>query len=347
MGKIIKAIIGGILILSLTTCKKKEKEISKGETETFLYGVGSTTTNFQSSEAGAAINEFMSDPPFVPFSTSLKESSIFGKSKKIMNTLLGWSDSIKCIYGTWKKTDVYKQDTTHCNQVFWSFWDYVYDDTTGINFIWKFFYGDTHTAHMKLYNIQFVYDTLLSSLSVWLKSDDKEVLNMDFLADYNPQHEPIKGLFRIEFIDIGELKIEAEAAPGYTLEDSIFIGKLSGYIKDYKQNNYTLNYFFENREDSSLTFWFSDTKGWKFYIDVKAPVHTQHTGYDIHYYQTVTGEITKNGKPAALIKGEIWVTEPPNDPEHYTWIHIVFPDGTEKDIRDYIPMGSFLFALIK
>lgn len=347
MDKVIKGIVIGVAIFSFITCKKEKKEIPKGETETFLYGTGSVINDFQDSEAGAAINVFISDPPFIPFSNLLSKPSIFATGKKFLNMLLGWSDSIKCIYGTWKRTDIYKEDTTYCGQIFWSYWDYVYDDTTGINFIWKFFYGDTHTAHMRLYNIQFVYDTLLSSLSVDLNSDDRPILNMDFLAEYNPNQEPTKGSFRVEFVNIGEFKIQVEAAPGHTLEDSIFVGKISGYIKDYKQNNYTLNYFFENREDSSVTFWFSDTKGWKFYIDIKAPVHTQHPGYDPHYYQTVSGEITKNGKLAASIKGEIWVTDPPYDPEHQTWIYVVFPDGTERDIRHYIPMNSVFFAVIK
>lgn len=348
MDKIIKGIVVGMMIFSFTSCKKEKKEISKAETEAFLYGTGSTVVDFQNSEAGAAINEFVSNPPSIPFSNLLKQPSVFSKGKKFLNMLLGWSDSIKCIYGTWTRTDVEKWDTTHCGQPFWSYWDYVYDDTSGINFKWKFlFQGDTHNAWMRFYNIQFVYDTLLSSLSVWLKSDNREVLNMDFLAEYNATQEPVKGSFRIEFVDIGEFKIQVEAAAGHTLEDSIFVGKISGYIKDYKQNNYTLNYFFENREDSSMTFWFSDTKGWKFYIDIKAPVHTQHPGYDPHYYHTVTGEITKDGKLAASIKGEIWVTDPPNDPEHQTWIYVVFPDGKEKDIRQYIPIGSPLFALIR
>ncbi len=348
MDKIIKILASCILIFSLITCKKEKKEISKGETETFLYGVGGATTDFANSEAGAAISGFLADPPFTPLNLSSKDYSIFEKGRKILNNLLGWSDSIKCIYGTWTHTDVYKEDTNHCGIVFWSNWDYVYDDTLGINFKWKFlFQADTHNAWMRLYNIQFVYDTLLSSLSVWLKSDDKEILNMDFLAEYNTSQKPVKGSFRIEFVNIGEFKIVAEAASGHTLEDSIFVGKISGYIKDYKQNNYTLNYFFENREDSSKTFWFSDTKGWKFYIDIKAPVHTQHPGYDPHYYHTVTGEITKDGKLAASIKGEIWVTDPPDDPQHQTWIYVVFPDGTERDIRQYIPIGSFLYALLK
>ncbi len=346
MDKIIKVIITGMVIFSITTCKKEKKEISKGETETFLYGTGNTVVDFQNSEAGAAINRFISQPPEIPLSNLFKQPSIFSAGKKLLNTLFGWSDSIKCIYGTWTLKDTCKEDTTHCGQVFWSYWDYVYDDSTGINFIWKFFYADTHTAHMRLYNIQFVYQDLLSSLSIDLKSDDKPVLNADFSAEYNPDQKPIKCSFRIEFVNIGEFKITLEAASGHTLEDSIFVGKIYGYIKDYKQGSYTLNYFFENHEDSSMVFWFSDTKGWKFYLDIKAPVHTSHPGYDPHYYHTVTGEITKNGKLAASIKGEIWVTDP-LCPEHQTWIHVVFPDGTEKDIRQYIPIGSVPFALIK
>ena len=346
MDKIIKVIITGVVIFSLTTCKKEKKEISKGETETFLYGTGSTVADFQNSEAGAAINSFVAEPPRIPFSLPSKSLSPLEKSRKIMNTILGWSDSIFCIYGTWTRIEICKPVTDRCGRTFESYWDYEDNDSTGINFKWTFYYQNIlHNAHMRLYNIQFV-DTLLSSLSMWLKSDEKEVLNADFSAEYSPQGKPTKGSFRIEFVAIGEFKITIEAASGHTLEDSIFVGKIYGYIKDYKQNNYTLNYFFENREDSSMVFSFSDTKGWKFHLDIKAPVHTSHPGYDPHYYHSVTGEITKNGKLAASIKGEIWVTDPIYDPEHQTWIYVVFPDGTEKDIRQYIPMG-FPFIVLK
>jgi hypothetical protein len=348
MDKIIKITIGCVIIISLSTCKKEKEEITKGETEAFLYGTGNTVGDFQNSEGAAAINDIITDPPpFMPFS-SLKKNSLFGKTKETLNKILSWADSIKCIYGTWTHTEVQKPDTDYCGREFYSFWDYVHDDTTGINLKWKFlFNGDTHQAYMRLYNIGFACDTLLSSLSMNLKSDDKPVLNADFSAEYNPNCQPIKGSLTFKFENVGEFKITIEAKEGHTLEDTLFVGKVSGYVINFKNNNYRLDYYFENWEDSSMTFWFSDSKGWKFLMNLAKPVHTSHPGYDPHYYQSVSGEITKSGKFAASIKGEIWVTDPPDDPIHQTWIHIVFRDGTEKDIRQYIPIGSFIFSLLK
>ena len=347
MGKIIKIMIGCVIILTLSTCKKEKEEISKEETEAFLYGTGSTIGDFQNSEGAAAINDIITDPPpFTPYS-SIKKTSIFVKTKETLNKILSWADSIECIYGTWTRQDTFKWVIDRCQRVFYTKWDFIPDDPTGINLKWKFlFNGVIHQAYMRLYNIGFACDKLLSSLSMNLKSDDKPVVNADFSADYNTNCQPIKASLGFEFVNVGKFKITIEAKEGHTLEDTIFVGKVSGYVMGYK-NNYRLDYYFENWEDSSMTFSFWDSKGWKFLINLAKPVHTSHPGYDPHYYHSVSGEITKNGKFAASIKGEVWITDPPDDPEHKTWIHIVFKDGTEKDIRQYIPIGSFIFSFIK
>ena len=143
MDKIIKVVIGMAIILTLSTCKKEE-EITKGETEAFLYRTGGTIGDFQNSEGGAAINEIITDSlPFMPYS-SLKKPSTFGKTKETLNRILGWED-IKCFYGTWTHKGIWKSDTDNCQREFYSDWDYVPDDPTGINLKWKFlFNGKIH-----------------------------------------------------------------------------------------------------------------------------------------------------------------------------------------------------------
>ncbi len=344
MSKITKGVLIGLLVI--TACKKEEKDISKGDTEGFLYGVGTTSQSTQNSEGFIAINDFIADPP--PGAMPLLASkSAFTNIKVFMNKILDWNDSVKCLYGTWTHTDIWKYDTNACGYEFYSNWDYVHNDTTGITFIWKYMSDTIHTANMRLYNILFVHDTLLASLSCDLQSDNNPVMNADFDADYDAQQKATRVHFRIEFTDAGEYSIDIAAAPGYNLEDTIFIGTVSGYVKDYTQNNYILNYYFENNEDSSMVFEFWDSDEWKFHLALESPVHTSHPPYDPHYYHPISGEITKNGKTAASLKGEIWVTEPPNDPEHYTWIHVVFPNGDEENLFKYIPAGSFILALLK
>ncbi len=337
-------LIGGILI----SCKKKE-EVTKEETKAFITRSSGVGTNTASSDAFLAMSDFWnSQPPGVASLTKAIAALGERNYKKAIKTF-SLNDSIACFYGTWTHTGTFHWDTTRCGTPIYTEWDYVPSDSQWIKFIWDYIGedGNTHQALLKLYNINLDIinnDTVLKSLSAHLKSDGNDIMNFDFQASYDQNAQMIYLYILLTIYNVGEYKIEAQAASGHTLEDSVFVGNVKGYAKDFVQN-YTLNYSWTNHADTSGSVQLYDSDGWKLVINYSKPTHTQHTGYEVHYYHSLTGTIEKDGNKGADLVGEFWVTEPPYDEQHHTWLKATYNDGTEEDIWKYIAPTSVMGLL--
>jgi hypothetical protein len=347
-----KKYIGVLILVGIIIGCKRDKGPEKEEVQSFLAQSGSAATDLSQSEAMYAMNPFINNPPPATMVKAFKKAvKHFYKDeyKYALQSFKVQDWSVSCMYGTWTYIyPVWKMDTNACGDTFYSYWDYVHNIEDTIKFIWDYVYeGDSSKAKFLLYNISFYnnIDSLPTSLSARLFSDGTLLMEFNFEADYEPSSlEATRVYFDFKVPNEGEFAIEVKAESGRTIEEEPFVGTVKGHITNYKQN-YTFNYEFTTRVDSSFSIVLWDSDGWELKMNFGKPVHTVHPPYDPHYKHDITGEVKKDGKKGAELEGELWVTEPEGDPEHRTWIKVIFNDGSEEDLRKYfgfIPVVSSL-----
>jgi len=119
-----------------------------------------------------------------------------------------------------------------------------------------------------------------------------------------------------------------------TAIDTIFVGTLSLWAINLT-NNYRVDLDVAVAEDYPEEIVLTDSDGWRMEVTFSDVVETDIVE-DVEYERrNVSGEITKDGNPAADISGYVWE---PDDGTHTSEIVITFSDDTEGDLANYLPV---------
>jgi hypothetical protein len=174
-------------------------------------------------------------------------------------------------------------------------------------------------------------DTLPKKVHIALYLDNSKIADSSINLQYNT-NEQITYL-KVVFTVTNEFQIGVEAKNlQYDQNGSLIALQLHLWIIDYKHNNFRRDITLTVRSDGSGSIVYTDSEDWKLVMNVSAA--TQVVENSITYEKrTVTGEITKDGRHAADIRGTIWS---PEDENHQTEIYVIFSDGSREPLSNYI-----------
>jgi hypothetical protein len=324
--KISKRLVAGVIVMGLfflTSCKKQD--IQKDETAAFLTSLNNTGTELTTTPAFNVLSDFMSKNPPIGFGG--KRVIKFNGHEYNLPLKIeakGVKGGIEDLYGTWEW-----QDTG---------WVHVDPNNPqkGILFRWTF-YDTTFTAHQAALLIDSIEiyvigsDTLPQKVHIALYLDNPKIADLSINLQYNT-NEQITYL-KVVFTVTNEFQIGVEAKNlQYDQNGSLIALQLHLWITDYKNHNFRRDITLTVRSDDSGSIVYTDSDDWKLVMNVSAA--TQVVENSITYEKrTVTGEITKDGRHAADIRGTIWN---PQDENHQTEIYVIFSDGSREPLSNYI-----------
>lgn len=323
-----KRIIEGMLALGIvslvliTACKKAE--ITRDETASFLTSVNNLGSDLMQTQTFGVLYDFMSKNP--PIGLGKKSFKYKGHeySLPLKIETRAAKSGIEDFYGTWEWQDT---GWVHINPAY---------PPDGILFQWTF-YDTTMTAHQAKVLIDsvetYVYgsDTLPQRLHIAIYLDNTKIADFSFNAQYNTQGQIT--YLKIVLTIPGEYQIGMEAKNiQYDSNGDLTGITLHFWIINYKNHNFRTDFTITIRSDESMTITYIDSDDWKVVLNFSAPVEVIENS--VRYEKvTLTGEITKDGQHAADLRGTIWS---PSDATHVTEITIIFNDGTEEPLSNYI-----------
>ncbi|HOP31969.1 MAG TPA: hypothetical protein PKU94_01105 [Candidatus Hydrothermia bacterium] len=312
----------GFLGLLLVTSCKKESDVPKDETATFLTSTNNLGSELSQTQTFNVLSDFVAKNP--PIGTGKKTIRFRENEYKLPLNIVSETTkgTIEDLYGTWEW-----QDTG---------WVHIDPDVpqSGILFQWIFYDPAPHQAQILIDSIETCFigtDTLPQKAHVAIYLDNNKITDLSFNAQYN-NFSQITYL-RILLTIPGEFQVGLEATNfEYNSEGEIVNVTLRLWIIDYTRSNFRTDLTITLRNDESIAFTYSDSDDWKVVLNLSAPVEIPE-GYITYEKTTVTGEITKDGRHAADLRGVIWN---PTDENHPTEITIIFSDGSEEPLQNYI-----------
>jgi len=319
-------IFGTVLVLLLlVSCSKEE---SKANTQSFLAGLNTTAMSATGTEGARAIADFIDkDPPLA--SSCMKASMPLGLASLADGNVFA-PPGLDTMYGTWKYYPA--QGWVHIDTL---------DPAEAIRYEWDFWDDSTQTeksAYVLLDSLQFAYDTLPENIRVSLGivdgGSDDELVWVTFSAEYNSPEEISAATVIFTIVDY--FQFGAAVTSATSIEED-FVGTVHFWAIDYTSNDYRIDLTITMNQDDSGGIVLEDSDDWIMDVDITSVVETDTVGSTIFEKRDVDGEITHSGNHAADITGCIWE---PEDNDHVTEIVIVYPDGTEESLENYVSTGG-------
>ncbi len=275
-------------------------------------------------ESTMIITDFQSKNPPDPGIASYIEILGNASVEKLRNSEPYGLDTL---YGTWR----YDGSTDK--------W-YLYeagDPANAILFEWS--YLDTasiaHKAEILIDSLTFYEDSMPTDLWAGVYSDDELLAWLKLEAAYLSLDEINEVSFVYEIVDVIQVGI---AMTSDVAIDTSFTGTVSLWTENLT-NDYRVDFEVTANNDEPEEIVLSDSDGWKMDIDISDEGNTEIIDSVEYERREVSGEITKNGNHAADIGGYV-LLDPEDDGIYSSDITIVFPDGTEGNLEDYLAMGN-------
>ncbi len=188
-----------------------------------------------------------------------------------------------------------------------------------------------HDAYIRLDSLTFYQDSLPTKLWAGVGMDGGLLAWLKLEAGYLSLEEINEVSLTYEIVKQLQVGISLSSA---TAIDTIFVGTLSLWAINLT-NNYRVDLDVAVAEDYPEEIVLTDSDGWRMEVTFSDVVETDIVE-DVEYERrNVSGEITKDGNPAADISGYVWE---PDDGTHTSEIVITFSDDTEGDLANYLPV---------
>jgi hypothetical protein len=168
------------------------------------------------------------------------------------------------------------------------------------------------------------------SLGIVDGGNDDELIWVTFSAEYNSPEEISRATVIFTIVDYFQFGAAVTAA---TSIEEDFVGTVHFWVIDYTSNDYRIDLTITRNQDDSGGIVLEDSDDWEMDVDITSIVETDTVGSTIFEKRDVDGEITHSGNHAADIIGCIWE---PEDNDHVTEILIIYPDGTEESLENYV-----------
>lgn len=316
-----KKIIGVIALASfimVAGCHKKET-VSKQDTEAAIAGMMELDTATTNSEAYAAYKSMPEDMPItlpintkgvmlehnlpLPFVGLVQKLSHLGiRSKKALPDSAWGVYQYDYAYDVWNHISKTPQDT--------------------VILLWV---TNNKQDSLVVSNLKFANapnDTVITSCNFNLFVDSNEEAHLYFSSTVNDSAFATAMHVELELINIVRYTLDANAASGHNLADSVFYGTITATATNLiNNNNFSISLTHNTDESGSVNVtWNKGSDEWAINVNLSVP---QTVGTYQKY--TVSGEIKKNNTHAASIEGVIW---DPEDASHRSYINIIYPDGS-------------------
>ncbi len=331
--KICSVGLGLGLLLILASCSKNN-DVSRDDTEEFLFGLQMMFANAYMSESSQVLESFEeSDPPGPSFSSMASLEGTHENLRALRDPF-----GLDSLYGTWDLDTtvpewVHVDPNNPANAILFT-WPYV--DSAGY----------VHDARLRIDSLEFyggVTDTLPTKVWIGVGLDGFNLAWLKFGAHYISEDEADSVTLIYRIINFYEMGASVTTAVDVMTEiDSTYIDSVDfvGTVRLWAENlvtGYGVDFTVTRYANDSGRLTLGDSNGWDLVMDVSAPDATSYPGYE---RRVVDGEITHDGEHAASIEGVLW---DPEDATHVSRVIIIFSDDSQVDYTSVIE--SFMSLL--